>query len=180
MPNSWTPIILIEVPPMLKITAARVPQAPQTPCTEMAPTGSSILILSKKSTESTTMTPPAAPMMTALSGVTEAQGAVMATSPAKAPFKLMPISGLPNLIQEVTMARTAPAAAARLVLTKIIAMSLLAAVVDPGLNPNHPSQRIKTPRATSGMLWPKIGLILPSLVYFPILGPSTMVPARAA
>jgi hypothetical protein len=30
---------------------ARVPQAPQTPWTEMAPTGSSILILSKKTTE---------------------------------------------------------------------------------------------------------------------------------
>ena len=78
------------------------------------------------------------------------------------------------------MARTEPAAAARLVLTKIMAMSLLAAVVEPGLNPNQPSQRINTPRAARGKLWPKIGLILPSLVYLPIRGPRTMAPARAA
>ena len=40
----------------------------------MAPTGSSTLILSKNITESTTITPAAAPKITALSGVTEAQG----------------------------------------------------------------------------------------------------------
>ena len=71
------------------------------------------VILSKNITESTTITPAAAPIITALSGVTDAQGLVMATRPARAPFKLMLISGLPNLIQEVTIARTAPAAAAR-------------------------------------------------------------------
>ncbi len=96
--------------------------------------------------------PAAAPIMTALSGVTVAQGLVMATSPARAPFKLMPTSGLPNRIHEVIMARTAPDAAARLVLTNIIAISLLAAVVDPGLNPNQPSHKIKTPSAASGIL----------------------------
>ncbi len=164
---------------MLKIPAARVPQAPQTPCTEMAPTGSSIRILSKNSTEKTTSTPAMAPMMMALPGVTLAHRLVMATSPARAPLRLMPISGLPNLIQEANMARMQPAAAARLVLTKIMAMSLLAAVVEPGLNPNQPSHRMKTPRAASGMLCPRMGLTLPSLPYLPMRGPSTMAPARA-
>jgi hypothetical protein len=90
-------------------------------------------------------------MITALSGLTDAQELVIATRPARAAFKLMPASGLPNLIQDVNMARTAPVVATRWVLTKIMAMSLLAAVVDPGLKPNQPNQRINTPRAASGM-----------------------------
>jgi len=64
----------------------------------------------------------------------------------------MPASGFPNFTQAVNMAKTAPAAAARLVLTKIMAISVLAAVVEPGLKPNHPNQRIKTPKAARGML----------------------------
>ena len=105
----------------------------------MAPTGSSTLISSKKSTENTTRMPARAPMTTALKGVTLLQGAVMATSPARAPLRLMEMSGLPNLSQEVIMARTHPAAAARLVFTKIQEMSLMAAVVDPGVEP-EPAQ----------------------------------------
>jgi hypothetical protein len=35
--------------------------------------------------------------------VTDAQGAVIATRPAKAPFKLMPTSGLPNRKGSVTV-----------------------------------------------------------------------------
>jgi len=58
-------------------------------------------------------------------------------------------------------------AAARLLLTKIMVMSLLATVVDPGLEPNQPNQRMKTSSASRGMLWPRIGLILPSLVDLP-------------
>ena len=92
----------------------------------------------------------------------------------------MPTSGFPNFIHDVSMARTAPAAAARLVLTKIMAISLFAAVVEPGLKPNQPSQRMNTPRAASGMLCPRIGLTFPSLVYLPSRGPRTMAPARAA
>ena len=125
------------------------------------------------------MIPAIAPIITELKGVTDAHGLVMATRPAKAPFKLMPASGFPNFIQAVTMAKIAPAAAARLVLTKIIAISLLAAVVEPGLKPNHPTQRMKTPKAAKGMLCPKIGFMLPSLVYLPNRGPRTMAPANA-
>jgi len=145
-------MILADVPPILNMPAARVPQAPLTPCTETAPTGSSTLMWSKNSTEKTTRTPATAPIMIALKGVTVAQGLVMATRPARAPFRLMPASGFLNLIQAVTIARITPAAAARLVFTKIKAMSLLAAVVEPGLKPNQPSHRINTPRAASGRL----------------------------
>ena len=99
-----------------------------------------------------------APIITELRGVTVAQGAVMATKPARAPFRLMLISGFLNFIQEVIMARMAPAAAAMLVLTKIKAISLEAAVVEPGLNPNQPSQSIKTPKAARGRLCPGIAL----------------------
>ena len=67
----------------------------------------------------TTRTPATAPMMIALVGDTLAHPAVIPTRPARAPFKLMPTSGFPNLIQEVIIARTAPAAAARLVFTAI-------------------------------------------------------------
>ena len=85
-------------------------------------------------------------------GDTLAQPAVMPTRPARAPFKLMPTSGFPNLIHEINMAKIAPAAAARLVLTKIMAILLSAVVVEPGLKPNQPSQRINTPRAARGIL----------------------------
>jgi len=43
----------------------------------MAPTGSSILTLSKNMTLTTTSTPATAPMMKALTGLTNAQGDVM-------------------------------------------------------------------------------------------------------
>src|SRR3989339_1080208 len=118
----------------------------------MAPTGSSILTLSKNKTEKTTSTPAREPIIIELVGVTLAHPAVIPTSPARAPFKLMPTSGLPNLNHDTIMATMDPAAAARFVLTKIMAVSLLAAVVEPGLNPNQPSQRIKTPMAAKGIL----------------------------
>src|SRR3989339_619523 len=118
----------------------------------MAPTGSSILTLSKNKTEKTTSTPAREPIIIELVGVTLAHPAVIPKSPPKERFKLMPTSGLPNFIQEIIMAMIDPAAAARFVFTKIMAVSLLAAVVEPGLNPNQPSQRIKTPMAAKGIL----------------------------
>ena len=45
-----------------KIPTARVPHIPHTRCTEIAPTGSSILILSMVITEKTTITPAIAPI----------------------------------------------------------------------------------------------------------------------
>ena len=100
--------------------AAKVPQAPHTPWTLTAPTGSSILRRSKNWIDATTRPPETRPMTMAEVGATLAHGAVMPTRPASAPLSDMPMSGLPTMIQAVTMAATAPAAADRLVL---IAMS---------------------------------------------------------
>ncbi len=146
----------------------------------MAPTGSSTLILSKEMTEKTTMIPAIAPIIIELNGETFAQPAVIATRPARAPFKLIPASGFPNFAQETNIAKTAPVAAARFVFTKIMAISLFAAVVEPGLNPNHPNHKINIPRAAIGILCPRIGFIPPFFRYLPRRGPSTIVPARAA
>jgi len=117
-------------------------------------------IRSKNKTEKTTNTPPMAPIMMELVGETLAQPAVMATSPASAPFRLMPMSGFLKIIQEVSIPVTHPAAAAKLVLTKIVAMVVSPMVVEPGLNPNQPSHRIKTPIAAKGILWPGKALTL--------------------
>ena len=137
--------------------------------------------LSMNSTLKTTRTPPIAPIMMALRGDTLAQGAVTATSPARAPFKAMLVSGFPKRIQAVNMANIAPAAAARFVVTAMIAMlKLVPEVVLPELKPNQANHKIKTPSAANGILWPGIAFELPSLLYFPSLGPSTRAPANAA
>ncbi len=110
--------------------------------TETAPTGSSIPILSMNSTEKTTMTPAMAPIITELVGVTLAQPAVMPTRPARAPFKVIPTSGFLKRIQDVSIAVRAAAAPARLVLTKIMAISVFPAVVEPGLKPRSEERRV--------------------------------------
>ncbi len=105
----------------------------------------------------------------------------MATSPASAPFTLMERSALPNIAREVTLEATTPAEAARFVVTAMRAMApASAAIVLPGLKPNHPSHRTNPPSVTSGMLWPGIGCIRPSGAYFPRRGPRTMIPASPA
>ena len=66
-----------------------VPKAPQTPCTEMAPTGSSILsTLSKNETENTSKTPARKPTTIAPAGLITFVPAVIATSPARAPLSV--------------------------------------------------------------------------------------------
>ena len=63
-----------------------VPVKPQTPCTELAPTGSSIFsTLSMNSTENIIRIPQIVPMMTAPSGETTSQPAVIPTKPARTP-----------------------------------------------------------------------------------------------
>ena len=47
------------------------------------------------------------------------------------------------------------------------------------LNPYQPNQRINTPKAPIKMLWPIIGLDLPSLSYLPIRGPNKAAPINA-
>ena len=90
---------------------------PQTPCTEMAPTGSSILIRSKKTIAITTMKPATRPMTIAAKLLTLAVPAVIPTSPASAPLSVMPGSGRPNTgyAHAVIIAASAPADAARVV-----------------------------------------------------------------
>ncbi len=79
------------------------------------------------------------------------------------------------------MAERHPAAAAMFVLSAMVAMAAgSAAIVLPGLNPNHPSQRIRQPSVAEVMLWPGIGLTWPFGRYLPRRGPSTMTPASAA
>ena len=59
-------------------------------------------------------------------------------------------------------------------------MSVEPAVVEPALKPNHPSQRMKTPSAASGRLWPGMARGVPSAAYLPARGPRTSAPAKAA
>jgi hypothetical protein len=42
---------------------------------------------------------------------------------------------------------------------------------DPGLKPNHPN-KINTPKAPNIKLCPGIAFTVPSVLYFPILGPT--------
>ncbi len=63
------------------------------PWTEMAPTGSSTPMLSKKNTLYTTNTPATKPMIAAPIGLTKAQGAVIATRPASMPLHSIEGSG---------------------------------------------------------------------------------------
>src|SRR3990172_2081107 len=71
----------------------KVPKTPHMRWTEMAPTGSSTLIRSKKRTERTTKTPAPRPMMSESATLTNAHGAVMATRPAREPLRIMVRSG---------------------------------------------------------------------------------------
>src|SRR2546427_13108533 len=75
-----------------------MPHNPFTPCTEIAPTGSSMRSLpSMKNTATQTNTPAIPPISTADGAVTNAHGAVMATNPASVPLAIMEGSGLPYL-----------------------------------------------------------------------------------
>ena len=144
-------------------------------------TGSSICIRSSSSVPKTTSTPPVAPMTTAAHGSTDAQGAVMATSPARHPFIVIPRSGFPARIQIVAIPVKAPAAAARFVFIATFASNEPSPTpnVDPGLNPNQPNQRINTPSEASGILCPRMARAFP-LTNLPIRGPRRIVPIKAA
>ena len=77
---------------------------------------------------------------------------------------------------------TTPPAAAKLVLTKMSATAVASAPdpiasCDPPLNPNHPSQRMKTPKVVIGNEHPGNVFALPSLENFPSLAPRRIAPA---
>src|SRR5213593_4467329 len=91
-----------------------MPHSPLTPCTEIAPTGSSMRNRrSMKKTAAHTSTPATPPISTAEGAVTKAHGAVMATRPASVPFASIEGSGLPYLIHMYTIAVMPPAAQVR-------------------------------------------------------------------
>src|SRR5882724_8444707 len=148
----------------------RQPNAPFTPCTEMAPTQSSMPIFSKKNTDSTTRMPEMRPMAAAAPALTKAHGAVIATKPANMPLHIMYGSGFLVLNHHIYMvAARAPVAEASIVLTATTAMRRsVPASVEPGLNPNQPNARMNVPSMTNGMLWGRTGwTILPLLSYLP-------------
>src|SRR3989344_1629751 len=159
---------------------ASVPHAPHTPCTEIAPTGSSTLIESKNFTAATTIVPPIAPIIIALSGLTFAVPAVIETKPASAPLSVIPMFGFELFNHVTAIAAVAPAAAASVVVTAIAAiLAFVPASVDPALNPYHPNHKMKTPSVAKGSECPFISTAFP-LMYFPILGPTAIAPASAA
>ena len=124
-------------------------------------------------------------MTTAPMGLTRSQPAVMPTSPASTPFSVSESDGFPYFHQVRNIVATPPATAARLVVRNTWLMatrftSPLAANCEPGLKPNQPSQRMKTPSEASVRLWPGIARLLPSLEYLPIRGPSASAPIRAS
>src|SRR5258708_1892643 len=141
----------------------RQPNAPQTPWTLIAPTGSSILrTFSMNRTLQITRTPARAPIITAPSGSTKAQGAVIATAPASRPWT--PVVGGASqkpakLNHTALLARAAVARRVR-VATEPIRRSVAARLL-PGLNPNQPNARISVPSATIGTLWAGIALAEP-------------------
>lgn len=129
--------------------------------------------LSMNSTERTTIIPATSPIITALNGETTAQPAVTPTRPARAPLRVILVSGLPNKNHTVNIEETAPAAPERVVVTAISPMDESEPErVLPALNPNHPNQRINTPSATKGRLCPGRAFVivfLPLLCIFPFL-----------
>src|SRR5208282_4579211 len=130
------------------------PSQPQYPWTEIAPHGSSTLrIRSLKSTPTQTSKPARMPIMTEEFGDTNAQGAVIATSPASIPLQAMVISGLPNMKYQNKSAAAEPATAARLVFTATTEIRRsVEPRVEPGLNPIQPNRRMKVPVTTKTRL----------------------------
>jgi hypothetical protein len=124
--------------------------------------------------------PPTAPITIDMPALTVPQGAVIATSPARAPLPIIARSGLPVFSQIVIVVRNAPAVAANIVLRAMRGTSRSAASSEPGLKPNHPIHRMNTPRTAKGMLWPGIARGLPSGPYLPMRGPSNIAPISAA
>src|SRR5918995_4835552 len=115
-----------------------------------------------------TSTPAMLPMTADQAGLVNAQGAVMATSPASMPLTIMPGSGLPVFHIIVNIATVAPKAAAMAVLVATTAnCTSVAASVEAALKPNQPNSRMKQPSIAMGMWWPGRALAEPSSLYLP-------------
>src|SRR5210317_1932003 len=111
-------------------------------------------------------------MSTAPRLLTFAHPAVIPTSPANAPFNVIPTLGFPAII-DVYIAATEAADADSVVVTAIAAkFTSTAARADPTLKPYHPNHRINTPNAPATIELPGIGSGFPLSSNFPILGPT--------
>ena len=162
-----------------------VPSIPHTPCTLIAPTGSSILhFLSMNSTASTITIPHTRPINAAPAGLTISQPAVIPTSPAKAPLSVIDTSGFLYLIHVKIIVVTLATAALKLVFINILpARAMLSPsifTVEQPLKPNQQNHKMNTPSAPITILCPGIALEFPSLSYFPMRAPSILAPTKAA
>ena len=124
------------------------------------------------------------PMKKAPTGLTTSQPAVMPIRPASAPLMVRPTSGLPYFFQARNIAVSAPTAAARFVVMKMLPISTQvslpsAVIVEPGLKPNQPIHSRKMPSIARVMLWPGMARALPFLSNLPIRGPRKIAPINA-
>jgi hypothetical protein len=90
------------------------------------------------------------------------------------------MSTLPILHLLVRAAVSTPAAAASwVIISTSVKRPSRAPRVEPGLNPNQPSQRIRTPSPNRGIECPGIARGFPSAPYLPFRAPSRSSTARA-
>src|SRR5580693_256293 len=100
--------------------AAIKPHNPPTPCTEIAPPGSSIFKYnSSHSTENVTSAPATRPTINASAGTWKAAPALDAASPATQPLALNDASGFPKRVLVTIAAANNPDAAVSMVSTAI-------------------------------------------------------------
>src|SRR5579864_8597266 len=157
------------------------PSQPHRPWTEIAPHGSSILrTRSLKRTPPHTRAPASTPIITDDVGDTNAQGAVIATSPANIPLQAIVISGLPKRKYQMSIAIAEPATAARFVFTATTEIRRsVAPSVEPGLKPIQPNSSRNVPVTTYTMLCAGKTRILPPGPYLPRRGPRMIASAMA-
>ena len=121
------------------------------------------------------------PITTAAHGATNAHGAVIATSPASMPLHVIEMSGFPHFAFVHAIAATAAAHADSNVFTATTPMRRsVAPNVEPGLKPIQPNVSTSVPITTYPRLCPGNARGVPSLRYFPILGPRIIARASAA
>ena len=105
---------------------------------------------------------------------------MIATKPAIMPLATMPMSIVRCFSCVATNAPITPPAAPMSVTTATSPRrASLMPSVEPGLNPNQPMNRIRTPMPTSGIEWPGIARGLPSVPYLPLRAPSRSSAASA-
>src|SRR4051794_41059666 len=97
------------------------------------------------------------PITHAAQGATNAQGAVMATSPASRPLAVIDGSGLPNFFHITNRADRQPKADDRIEFTMMtVSRRSVPENVEAPLKPIQPTRRMNVPRNAIGMWWPGI------------------------